>query len=279
MIMNRNGFFGKNLAAVMAVVVLSMWAGASAMGGIEGFSGGVCVEGISGGADGGKPADRASAIVTERVRVEGFDRMEIDDIVSVEYRQGPFPGYVEIETMARFIDKFCVTVNDRTLRLGCNAESVNGRGVKFVVKVTAPELKEVTLAGVTSFVAEGRFQIDDTFRLMATGVNEVSFGEVEGRKMEIDTQGVGKIYMLAAELEELNVNGDGVSNIRLKGLNVGRITAKADGPSEIVLGGRCRSIKKDEAGVGEINTHGLIVESIPAKPSGKGGRKGMPRTP
>ena len=258
------GYFSRGVAAVVAVVMLSVGIGAFAMGGIESLA----------------ASASSNSLAYKRMDVKNFDRIEISDLLSVEYRQGKFPGYVELETLPGYIDNFEVKVIDGTLKLGCHVN--NGpRELKFIVKVTAPQLKEVRLdGGVTSFKVEGPLSFGDEFLLRADGVNSVSFGEVTGKKLTINTEGVTTIYMLAAELQELNILAAGVSDMRLKGLNVDNIDAKAESVSSIVLGGRCRSITKEADIPSKIDTKGLIVEkSSPKADTATPSGQTMPRIP
>lgn len=262
--MRNNGFFSKSVAAIVAVVMLSIGIGASAMVGIESVA----------------ASGNGSSLSCKKVKVGNFDKIEIDGLVAVEYRQGNFPGYIELETLPEFMDNFDAKVKDGKLELGCNVNT-NKSNLKFVAKITAPQLKEVDMEGVTSFKVDGPLSFGEEFLLKTEGVNTVSFGEVTGGVMKITTRGVATIYMISAELQSLNIISDGVSDMRLKGLNVDHINAIVHSASNIVLGGRCRSLSKTENKAGKIDTKGLIVESASRQSAPQPSSSGqtMPRIP
>ena len=265
-VMRNRGLFGRSIAGVVAVVMLSVGIGAFAMGGIESYA----------------SSESSGSTAYKRMEVADFDKIEVSGLMSVEYKQGKFPGYVELETLPGYMDIFDIKVKDGTLKLGCHQLNSDNMRLKFVVKITAPKLKKVDMSGVSSFKVEGPLSFGDEFRLKTEGIATVSFGEVTGKDMTIKTAGVSTIYMLAAELQNLNIFSEGVSDIRLKGLNVDNIDAKAVSTASIVLGGRCRNITKKEANItSRIDTNGLIVESasFQSEPGQSSSGKTMPRIP
>lgn len=235
--------FSRNYPAVVAVVVLSMGIGAFAMGGIESYA---------------SPAATDENII--RIPVADFDKIEARDVVNIIYRQGNFPGYIEVESLPVFTDNLDVKEKDGVLILGCRTDNEN-RDFTLTVKVTAPRLSELKMSGVAAFEAEGPFRIQDTINIKADEVSQVNFGEVMGRMMKIDTKGVAKVYVLAAELEILGADADECSSLRLKGLNVDNIVANAFSTADITLGGRCRMFVHSEDAVANINRKGLIIET------------------
>lgn len=268
--------------AVVGVALLSIGVGASAMGGIESYAsaigGGESYHSYAVGSEGYAKAESRSSMEYKRVDVGKFDKIEISGLVAVEYQQGMFPGYVELETQPGYMSTFEVVSKDGTLKLGCHQLNENNSKLTFVVRVTAPNLKEVKMEGVTSFKVGGTFSFNDDFQLNTGGVNTVSFGEVTGKKMTIKANGVSTISMLSAYLRKLDVISNGVSDMRLKGLNVDNIYASVETASSIVLSGRCRSITKKENFPAKIDTKGLIVESASSHPS-QSGSMTMPRIP
>lgn len=260
--------------AVVAVALLSVGVGASAMGGIESYAS------ATGGSEGYAKAESSGSMAYKRVSVDKFDEIEIGGLVGVEYQQGKFPGYIELETLSGFLDNFDVESKDGELKLDCHVNT-NKSNLKFIVRITAPELREVKMNGVTSFKVNGLFSFKDEFRLETDGVATVSFGEVRGKIMKITNDGVATVHMIAAELQSLDIMSNGVSDMRLKGLNVEHINAIVQSASSIVLGGRCRKISKIENGAGRVDTKGLIVETGSRKHSSAPSSSGqtMPRIP
>lgn len=269
--MRNNGFFRRNVVAVVAVALLSIGVGASAMGGIES-----CADAI-GGTESHPRSGNNGSIAYKRVYVDKFDKIEVSGLVAVEFTQGKFPGYVELEATPEFMDNFDVTVKDRKLKLGCHLSNGNG-SVKFMAKVTAPDLKEVEMDAVSTLNVDSPLSVDD-FLLETSGVNSVNLGEVNGKKMTIKAHGVTTINLHSAKLKGLYIISDGVSDMRLKGLNVDKIDASVQSVSNIMLSGRCRSIIKQEDLPGKIDTKGLIVEASPSSQPSQSGSMTMPRIP
>ncbi len=241
--MRATGFFNRESLAAVVVALMSLGIGMGAIGGIESYA-----------------AESQNLEITERINVSNFDKITIKDLMNVTYRQGDFPGYVEVTALPEFIDYLTITEEDGALILGCQPIPTDGNN-KLTVSIIAPNLHKLDMSGVTAFEVEGTFSIYDSLEVTAKDVAQVNFGEVVGNRIKLDTEGVAKVYILSAELDNIEANAKETSSMRLKGLNVGNINAIAKDVASITLGGRCRSVTDEADQLAKVNINGLIVET------------------
>lgn len=105
----------------------------------------------------------------------------------------------------------------------------------YTLRVSAPKLNALEVSGACEFEA-GSLTADD-FSLYISGAGDVKIGKLKAGNVSINVEGAGDIDAGLDNCGDVKVNIQGAGDVKLKG--------------------KARSLKKDVAGVADLNTRNL----------------------
>lgn len=255
--MRKFSFLKIQYLTAPAVVAISLASGAITMAALA-------QGGTTAGAANSAPRTQNSysRIVEKRFPVSKFTGIEALTAIEVVFTQGEATGYAEVsasEDMMPYVD-ICVENGVLNARYKGNPDGVTG---KTVVKITAPEIENISTASAASVNVSGILSLTSPLKVSTTAASSVSFGEISGSSLQIEAVSASNVYALSVDMDHVEVSAASAADVKLRGMSVGSVDASAVSAASVTLSGRCNKVAVSEATGGEVKTRGLIRESMP----------------
>lgn len=107
----------------------------------------------------------------------------------------------------------------------------------ITIRITAPNLKNVSFGGVGSFVCDKRLEADD-IEFNVSGVGKMEIKDLHCKKATLTLEGVGKA--------DINVFAD-------------KLKANVEGIGSVTLSGKVKDADLSRDGIGNIDKSGLKI--------------------
>lgn len=188
--------------------------------------------------------------ITQRVKVESFNGLQLMGSPNVTYKQSEGKPSVEIYGSDNIVELMEVYVNENDLIVKFKDNiSILSSG-KLEVRVSGPALKKISVQG--------------------SGDIKLSSGMQTNGNIDIKIQGSGDISgnNISCSLLSLSIAGSG--DISLSKINVLQTKANISGSGDIDLSGACQKAEYNIHGSGDINASNFQVENVSASVNGSG---------
>lgn len=184
-----------------------------------------------------KESEDNSTEIKETRNVKDFNSIEIESVGTIYFTQGKDYS-CEIEGEARYVKNTVTSVDNQKLRIKFKEKMKNvKKGV--TIRITAPDIRDVSFDGVGSFICDKRLDADD-IRFNVDGVGKIKIKDLHCKKAVIDLDGVGKA--------EINVFAD-------------KLEASVDGVGSVTLSGKVKYADLSRDGIGHIDKSKLTIEN------------------
>lgn len=182
---------------------------------------------------------------TEKRNVAGFDSVEVSGVFQVDIVAGK-DFSVEVQADDNIVPLVTTEVSGSTLHIGLD-KRVNSRG-DMIVRITAPNIREVESSGVSKITASGIK--NDAFTIKSSGASKMTVAG-ETAKLSIDVSGAGKVDAEDLKAVDADVDASGACHVSL---NVsGSLKTDASGASHITYTGDPKTVDNHQSGVGSVS--------------------------
>mgnify|MGYP000754981177 FL=1 len=181
-----------------------------------------------------KDKDETTEIKDVR-KVKDFHSIEIESVGDVYFTQGKNYS-CEIEGEAKYVKNTIISVESQKLKIKFEKKMKNvKKGI--TIRITAPDLKNVSFGGVGSFVCDKRLEADD-IEFNVSGVGKMEIKDLHCKKATLTLGGVGKA--------DINVFAD-------------KLKANVEGIGSVTLSGKVKDADLSRDGIGNIDKSGLKI--------------------
>lgn len=172
-------------------------------------------------------------------RISGFKSLTMKGVGNIYYEQSDSTN-LKIKGPLNLIDKIIVENKGEELYISFDPKYKRPKDIKNIYyHITAPELNQVDIKGVTTFQSSGEW-VSDNLKLSVEGVGQIYAKDIKSRELDIEMDGVGKI--------SLNVKCDEI-NTRIKGVG------------KVEISGETGTLNTDNKGIGKIDISNLKVRN------------------
>lgn len=140
---------------------------------------------------------------TETRKLGDFHAVSLRGSMDIEYTDGPAEDVV-IEAEDNVLPMITTEVKDGQLIIGQKSNTSIHLHKKITVKITAPDVEELSLAGSGTIRLMNDWEQDDYVKLSVTGSGDV-LGSVNSPKVSVAVTGSGDVK-LKGEAKDLNVD-------------------------------------------------------------------------
>lgn len=140
---------------------------------------------------------------TESRKVGDFQAVSLRGSMDIQYTDGPAEDVV-IEAEDNILPLITAEVKDGQLIVGTKSNTSISPHKKIVVKVTAPDVEEISLAGSGTIRLMNDWEQDDHIKVSVTGSGDI-LGAVNSAKVSVAVTGSGDVK-LKGETKELNLD-------------------------------------------------------------------------
>ena len=210
-----------------------------------------CTINVDGESFGGKTIKGNGNVVTKTYDVSTFDEISIALPATVNFTVSDDCTCI-IRVDENIMECLDIRVKDNDLLLGKLKEHKNTRlkATEFVIEVTAPSLKDISLAG------------SGTFNVLSP---------LEGKGLEVDLAGSGDIvFHQTLTVQEIDLTVAGSGNLTCNELIADKLDADIAGSGDLkVVSGNVREVESSVAGSGDI-VLSCDIENLDADIAGSG---------
>lgn len=191
--------------------------------------------------------------ITRTYRVTDFNKVEINTVADVNYRQSTDGTVsVEINGSDNIVALMKVNIKNNLLTISASEKfRLNKKNV--TISIISPQLNSVSFKGVGNFSVKDSLIVDDLY-MENKGVGDIFVDHLKGNKVTIYSSGVGNVT-LKGEVNEAYLNSKGVGNIEAGSLIANKVDAHAKGIGDI----KCyatSAINASSKGIGSISYKG-----------------------
>lgn len=171
--------------------------------------------------------------------------------VNVSFSQGPSHAFA-ISGQAKLVKATKIKVKDNTLIIEYNEPFFTGDDNDVNIRVTAPQLVRVRVAGEADFESKTPFQ---------------------GQELTIKTRQNGEVSMKNVSVSNINLDAKGSSSIDIDYINANKIRVSSLDRAEVELSGNTDVFEVAKKGMfAEIDTKKLIAKQTGAGANGAAGQ-------
>lgn len=213
--------------------------------------------------------------VTKSYKVKNFDKILSDNIVDIEYVQGPLA--VKVTAPADLFNYLHVIVKGGELRIALDGKQglkISGNK-KIKAYVSSPVLKRVRNNGAADFdvvsLNADKLELDFTgsgdfewkkgsaekINATVSGSGDMELENLTVRNGQFLTKGSGDISLKRVNGESVALRTSGSGDIEAEDININDVTAESEGSGDIELSGVCRYSNVSSQGSGEVRDRKL----------------------
>ncbi|SFW69943.1 head GIN domain-containing protein [Chitinophaga sancti] len=196
---------------------------------------------------------KGSGVSSSETRKLGdFHSISLQGAMDIEYTDGPAEDVV-IEAEDNFLPLIITEVKDGQLIVRQKDRIYFNHPKKITVKVTAPDIEKLSLAGSGTIHLMNDWQQDDHVKLSLSGSGDI-LGAVDAPQVNVALTGAGNIK-LKGETKDLDVNIAGSGSFEGYNLHAENTSVSIGGSGNAEVHA---SVKLDVniAGSGRVNYHG-----------------------
>lgn len=240
----------------------------------------------------GKDSD---ATIRRKAKIGKFKSINASQAIKVIYTQDKNPGYAEVATTPSAKDYLEVYVKDECLVVKYNNHHKKIKGPS-IVRVSSPELKEVSLSSAASFTATSPINQSSTLSVSLSSAGKADFGPVKCKKMEIDLSSCANVNVtnLNADLDidlssaasvniskasgtradidlssaasvkigqismtRIDAEASSAAKATIDRISASRVEAEASSGAKITLAGECVALQRESSSGGKVDTSRL----------------------
>ena len=211
---------------------------------------------------------------TEMRQLRGFEKIEINGSPTVYYTQADSFS-VTVEGTAKGVDRILTEVDRGTLRIRNRGKLgvinvVTDDDDKTIVRVSSPDLVELTLNGSGDFISQRRIDTDE-MRIVLRGSGDIDVNDLICDNCQVELIGSGHIDLDRVETREASavLVGSGDLDIHLCNTATTRLSLKGSGDIDAEFSQDCKNVECELHGSGDITLEGE-VRHLAKQQSGSG---------
>ncbi len=184
-------------------------------------------------------------------KVDAFHGVDVGGVFTLDAAEGSPPS-VRVEGDANLVLLVETHVDDGVLHVS-TTERISP-SLPLVVRVRAPELREVDVSGAADATIETS---QPQFELDVSGASDV---KVRGttKSFELDVSGASEVDASALRAEAVELDASGASDVSVTATV--SLDVEASGASDVRWGGGASQVKKEVSGAAEVTQRDDLVE-------------------
>jgi hypothetical protein len=219
-----------------------------------------------------KDTIEAGEMTKETRNLGAFNQIHVGGAMDIEFVTSD-SSYIEIETGKNLLPRIKTEVNDSILRIMPNHEDgkpsysssertfhfQTNDGItgdkKINIKVFSPSLKEINIAGASSFKADNI--TSDNIIIMLSGATAADIKNLTCKNVRIDATGASKIILKENGADNTQVSAAGACKADITFNNCNRTGINVAGAASMKLKGTLNTLDKHIAGACSLDTNEL----------------------
>jgi hypothetical protein len=194
---------------------------------------------------GGPRVQGSGVLKTETRPVKGFERIDVSGAVRLEYSAGK-ETTVEVSTDDNLLPLVVTEVSGDTLKVYVRGSTSTSLGT--TVKVSAPQLKGLTVSGASSATLSGLEA--KGLRLNVSGASTVTASGTADR-LDVDCSGASHVHAKGLTAQTVVVGVSGASGAEVRAVQ--ELDANASGASSVRYAGSPARKKENTSGASSIS--------------------------
>lgn len=226
----------------------------------------------SGNIFGNKTVKASKNYVTKDIRIENFERISIAGSQDVTFKQRSGKPGVEVYTSDNIVDLLDIHVKDNTLVIGFK-KNVSVSYDILEVRVTAPDLKGVSVAGSGNFTFANGLKTDGDLSISVAGSGDILGKDIRCNYMKASIAGSGDIKAETIHCNSLKGSVAGSGDMSVQEITSSAVEASIAGSGTILLSGTSKEASYSVSGSGDLFAEKLESQRVSTSIAGSGNIK------
>lgn len=216
--------------------------------------------------------------ITEKISLENFTSLECSIHIEIFYTPNKKAG-IELEIPESMAGRIEYVVRNKCLyiRLKENERTRVFKYDKILCRITAPQLNDIRLHGVTRFTASTPIE-SDNFKLNCNGASEIRISEIICKTFDAELNGASKAEVNISKADYTKIQNRGAAQLNITSQSneteiynsgAGKITGdltgdqislQNNGVGKFTVNVHCKKLSGKNSGVGKCDISGFADE-------------------
>lgn len=212
---------------------------------------------------------KRSTEVSRDLKLGSFTSIENNSVVYINYTQKSGGVKATLTGDPEILDRMDIHVKGSKLVVTHTGyESLNLRGRKIVLTLSAPALSEVVINGTGEFKSSSMDVAN--LRLQVNGTGDIDVKTIKSTDLSLTVNGTGDIEVDRLLCNTLTATVNGTGDIESENVSATSVRAAVNGTGDIELKGTTGSASYTMSGTGSIDAFNLKATGVEATNTGTG---------